>query len=465
MTKHINFCLVALVLAGMTLSVKVIPALAAPVEAEIELLKKMLTDLERKKDEEINELKKRIAALEQETQKSPAPPAAASEAPPDEVKEVKQEVATLTGRLENFIEKHKLKAGLRMQAWYQFMEDGKAAGAGRKDLDDFMLRRFYFYLQGEAFPGFGFFAHIAGDRLGQDGLDQPSVGLGTSIAVRDAWVYYKLGEPLTIQLGRMYIPFTRNYGTTSTFGLLPLELAFNQGGVRGGIFYYSKVGRDDGVVLWGNPWGGLIQYRLGVFDGVEGAANPDDNLRLAGRLSLSLLEPETSWFNQGTYLGQKKVLSLGTGFDYQNNLTLNNRPDENNLGWTVDLFFDHPIGKGALTAEAAYINVKNMTQTLGYSWLTAGEDAQMFYIQGGYLLPWQLGPGKLQPYCRYERLFVKNRPDTYFPSFGLNYYLKGQKAKLSVDWTQITQEEDHAPSGNYSGGDQNLVTVQGQVGF
>ncbi|MFP3867607.1 MAG: hypothetical protein ACLFUU_05520 [Desulfobacteraceae bacterium] len=74
-------------------------------------------------------------------------------------------------------------------------------------------------------------------------------------------------------------------------------------------------------------------------------------------------------------------------------------------------------------------------------------------------------PGQLQPYCRYERLFVKDRPDTYFPSFGLNYYLKGQNAKLSVEWTQITQQEDHAPSGNYSGGDQNLVTVQGQVGF
>jgi hypothetical protein len=264
----------------------------------------------------------------------------------------------------------------------------------------------------------------------------------------------------------MYIPFTRNYGTTSTFALLPLELPFNQGGVRGGIFYASKVGRDDGIVIWGNPFDGKLQYRLGISEGVEeDAANPDDNLRFSGRFSLNLLEPETSWFNKGTYLGKKKVLALGAGFDYQKDLTLSGNPDEDNIGWTIDFFLDHPVGAGAVTLECAYIKVENVTQNLRYSWLTIGDDARMYYIQGGYLLPWKIGSGRIQPYFRYERLAVDHKPDTAFPTLGLNYFIKGHNAKLTLDWTMIDQKRDFAPTGNYSGEDQNLITFQASVGF
>ena len=315
-------------------------------------------------------------------------------------------------------------------------------------------------------PKIGFFAHIAADRIGQDGLDKPSVGLGSGLAVRDAWIYYNLNDSFKIQMGRMYIPFTRNYGTTSTFALLPLELPFNQGGVRGGIFYASKVGRDDGILVWGNPLNGKFQYRLGISEGVENSDNPDDNLRYAGRFSFNFLEPETSWFNKGNYLGKKKVLALGAGFDYQDDLTLSGRKDQKNFGWTVDCFFDHPVGGGAVTLETAYIHVQNVTQTLRYSWLTSGDDAQIYYIQGGYLFPGTIGPGRLQPYFRFERLDVDKKPDTGFPSLGFNYLLNGHNAKLTFDWTLIDQRKEVKNfRGNYSGKDQNLFTFQASVGF
>ena len=89
----------------------------------------------------------------------------------------------------------------------------------------------------------------------------------------------------------------------------------------------------------------------------------------------------------------------------------------------------------------------------------------MYYIQGGYLFPGKIGPGKLQPYFRYERLDVEDQPDTAFPSLGLNYYLKGHNAKLTVDWTLIDQRESRTSWGSYSGKDQNLFTVQIAAGF
>ena len=469
MKKEAGILIVGLVLMLGFMLPETAEAQANMEDPRIEMLKKELAEIERKRDAELEILRERIKALEEEIiekkTRQVTTPQTDVEAQNTTAREVKKEAQdSPLQRATQFMEKHRFKAGLRLQTWYQFMEDGE--NNGTEDLHDFMVRRFYFYLKGEVIPKIGFFAHIAGDRLGQDGLDRPGVGLGTSIAVRDAWVYFDLSDSFKIQMGRMYVPFTRNYGTTSTFALLPLELPFNQGGVRGGIFYASKVGRDDGILVWGNPFNGRLQYRLGVSEGVENADNPDDNLRFAGRFSLNLLEPETTWFNKGTYLGKKKVLALGAGFDYQEDLTLSGNPDKNNFGWTVDLFLDHPLGGGAVTLETAFIKVHNVTQTLPYSWLTSGDDAQIYYVQGGYLLPCKIGPGTFQPYFRYERLVVEDKPDTAFPCFGLNYFIEGHNAKLTLDWTLIDQREevDNFRS-HYSGDDQNLITFQASVGF
>jgi hypothetical protein len=266
----------------------------------------------------------------------------------------------------------------------------------------------------------------------------------------------------------MYVPFTRNYGTTSTFAMMPLELTFAQGGVRGNIFYASKVGRDDGLVLWGNPFDGRIQYRLGVFEGVEGSMNEDDSLRYVGRVSLNLLEPETSWFNKGTYLGEKKVLALGFGFDYQDDLRLGESDDETSFGWTVDLFYDHPVGDGAVTVEAAYVRIRNATQRLGFSRLFPGGDAHLYYVQGGYLLPGKFGSGRVQPYFRWEHVAVDSAADTMIPCAGINYFLRGHSAKLTLDWSLLRQggnTSSFPSSSTFTGDNQHIVTLQASVGF
>jgi hypothetical protein len=226
--------------------------------------------------------------------------------------------------------------------------------------------------------------------------------------------------------------------------------------VRGAIFYASKVGRDDGVTFWGNPLNGRLQYRLMVSEGMEGNGNPEDNLRFVGRMAVNLLEPEKEWFNQGTYLGHKKVLSVGLGLDTQSDLTLNNQTQQNNLVWTADAFLDHPLAAGAVTVESAYINIRNNTQTHNFSPLAAGDDAELFYVQAGYYLPAQFGNGRLQPYGRYETAAVDQKSRTDFFSGGLNYYFKGHNGKISLDYTFV----DH-----YSMDGQTIVTVQFAVGL
>lgn len=362
-------------------------------------------------------------------------------------------------------EQTKGEVGIWMQSWYQRVEDGKIQDGRFEDLNDFMIRRAYMYLKGDVTNYISFFTHVASDKVGMekpDGstLDRPGIGLGSGVAWRDLWITFNLDKAFKIQMGRMYVPLTRNYGTTSTKAMLTMDLPFLQGGSRGGIFYAQKVGRDDGLTLWGNPFDGLLQYRFMISEGVEGDNNPEDNLRFVGRLSLSLLEPEKGWFNKGTYLGKKKVLSIGFGMDSQDDLTLAGNEDQDNTVWTGDVFFDYPIGNGAVTVEAAYIDINNCTQGTEnfYHDLEAGDDAQNWYINAGYLLPGSIGPGRFQPYIRYETVDVDDKNDTDFLSGGLNYYLKGHNAKLTADYMYVDPDNDTKD-------DRDIFTFQIAVGF
>jgi len=291
-------------------------------------------------------------------------------------------------------------------------------------------------------------------------LDKPGIGLGSGVAWRDLWITLNLDEAFKIQMGRMYVPLTRNYGTTSTKAMLTMDLPFLQGGSRGGIFYAQKVGRDDSVTLWGNPFDGKLQYRFMISEGVEGDNNPEDNLRFVGRLSLSLLEPETAWFNKGTYLGKKKVLSLGLGFQSQDDLTLGGVEGEDNQVWTADVFFDHPVGEGAVTFEAAYIDIDNCTETQPqmYTDLAAGDDAENWYINAGYLFPGTLGIGQVQPYIRYETVDVDEKNETDFWSGGVNYYMKGHNCKLTADYMHVDPDNDEKD-------ERDIFTLQFCIGF
>ena len=362
-------------------------------------------------------------------------------------------------------EQTKGEVGIWMQTMYQWVEDGKINGEEYEDLNDFMIRRAYMYLKGDVTKYVSFFTHVASDKVGMEKptggtLDKSGIGLGSGVAWRDLWITLNLDEAFKIQMGRMYVPLTRNYGTTSTKAMLTMDLPFLQGGSRGGIFYAQKVGRDDSVTIWGNPLDGLLQYRFMVSEGVEDDNNPEDNLRFVGRLSLSLLEPETSWFNKGTYLGKKKVLSFGFGMDGQDDLTLNNRKDQDNFVWTADVFFDHPVGAGAVTVEAAYIDIDNCTQGKPnfYHDLEAGDDAENWYINAGYFLPGSFGPGRLQPYMRYETVDVDKKNETDFWSGGVNYYLKGHNCKITADYMRVDPD-------NSAKDDRDIVTFQITIGF
>ena len=345
------------------------------------------------------------------------------------------------------------KVGARVQAWYEAVQRAAADGG---TANDFLLRRAYVSLTGTLPFKVSLFAHVSGDRIGQQGLDNPGLGLGTGLAVRDAWIAWEPDPSFRVQLGRMYVPFTRALGTESGFMLLTVDMPSSQGGTRGPLFYASKVGRDDGVVLWGTPLEGRLQYRFGVMEGVEGAGNPSDSLRFSGRLAVNLLEPETAWFNRGTYLGAKRVLAIGVGFDRQDNLVTSSVGSFDSRSWTADVFLDYPLRRGAVTVEGAFTDVDGLTQTLAFSGLSPGADLRIGYVQAGYLVPRPLGKGRLQLYGRLEKIDSAGGADTSSPAVGANYLLRGQDLKATLDCSWLDRPAAAAV---------RVVTFQLQVGF
>lgn len=365
-----------------------------------------------------------------------------------------------------------LKAGFWGQAWYQTVSDAvDSDGDGRQDADiyDTMIRRAYFYAGADFRDMAGMFIHVAGDRIDQENMqNRPSLGLGANLVVRDAWLTFNLWKKMVrLQVGRMYVPLTRNYGTTSTKSLLSLDLNWVQGGIRGGIFYPSKVGRDDGVCLWGNVIEDRLQYRLMVAEGIgDDTVNPSDSLRFAGRLSWAFLEPETAWFNAGTYLGRKKVLTVGAGVDFQGDLDYGS-PDKryDYSAYTVDVHWDQPLGpaEAALTAEAAYIHVNNGPNSINYTHFTKGNDADIISMKAGYFLPWRPFTLGFQPAFHYEYIDSNNGSATTVFGGGINVFVYGQANKLSLDVTAVRQGEE--TYGTRPVQDHVICTVQLAMGF
>lgn len=362
-----------------------------------------------------------------------------------------------------------LNAGWWGQVWGQTVSNMDTNGDGRFNdrLNDFLVRRSYFYLSGTVTPELSFFIHYAGDKLGMDEIkDDSGKGLGSGLALRDGWISYNLlGNDLIVQVGRMYVPFTRDYGTTSTKALLTTDLNWGQGGHRSTIFYPSNIGRDDALTVWGNIFNDKLQYRFMVGDGEEDEAkNHEDTMRYAGRLSYSVFDAETKWFNAGTYLGSKRVLSFGVGADTQRDLFLAGK-EQNYFAWTADVFYEQPLtGGDALTLTASYIDVSNTVNSISFTQMASGDDGSILALKAGYYLGTKIGPGNLQPFGHYQLISSdeSGRDDTQVYGVGMNYYLKGAANKITLEATFVDQDKEISGSNVQ---DETLITMQFAVGF
>jgi hypothetical protein len=207
---------------------------------------------------------------------------------------------------------------------------------------------------------------------------------------------------------------------------------------------------------------------------VSQLAEPMSNFRVGARGHVSLLDPETEYGYKGTYLGKKKVLTLGAAVQYEPHVVYEDLAQfygaKNYTGWTADYFFEYPLeGMGTATISGAYeqVDFDDAYLALNPDPNVTGIDGQKngWYAKAGYMLP----KLPLQLFGRYETWRFARLQNVYdqrvdWLAGGANYYLHGQDLKLTLEVSNTGFDK----TGTFSGvttREFNTITGQLQIVF
>jgi len=350
---------------------------------------------------------------------------------------------------------------------YGVVRDTGSGPDKTSDTTDLFFRRSRITFWGHGKEKYGFIVQLeyAGERRVGDLYvsDQP----GKDFYVLDAYFMADFTNSFRIYAGKQKIQLTRENN----------EDCFEPLSVDRSLFIYTpfKHSRDTGVVVWGNIPDLKMQYRLGVSEGKESSDSPKSSLMYTARAHVSLLDPEYAYGYKGTYLGTKKVLTLGAGVQYEPDAVygdvVNKTGTKNYTGWTVDGFFEYPVpDAGTFTLSAAYLKTDFDEAYKGSNpdpdSIGIDGEKKGFYVKAGYLLPSRIGPGQVQPFVRYEDWKFARINDVYDQKIrwigaGLNYLTNGQNLRVTVEYSKTDFSKETNPQSR----DFNTLTAMLQFRF
>jgi hypothetical protein len=240
--------------------------------------------------------------------------------------------------------------------------------------------------------------------------------ISPQMIVQDAYGEIRLHEALSLDLGLMFVPFSRN-SIQSAASLLPIDYGSYTFSTSGPT--QSTVGRDTGVQAKGYVLGRRLEYRVGAFQGARDARS-HRSFRYTGRVQVQLLDPEPAgFFYSGTYLGARKVAAVGAAVDTQDEY----------VAYDADAFVDYPLGPGAVTAQVAFNRIDGDT-----TFLTLPKQ-NVILVEVGYLFR----DLRLTPVFQVSKRGIvdANAGDEARWSIGLNYWLAGHNANVKAAYGRI----------------------------
>ena len=273
---------------------------------------------------------------------------------------------------------------------------------------------------------------------------------GGEVRVLDAIAKFEVDPMYNLWVGRMLVPAERRemngpffsaiyniFSSGTPFEPADYNLTIKSNGTSAGSF-----GRDDGATIWGSFFDGRLQYAVGFFRGLRGGANSDDNVLYAQRIAYNFwdVEKNPGYYTSGTYYGNGgDILTLAVSNQYQKDGAGTRNDPGDFRGTSVDLLVERVLGNGGVvTFNGEY---KNYGISSGYSQASrdAGGGFSMFEgdafdVSGMYLIPQEIGIGKLQPYVRYVNVMPDNSSDRDVVEAGLNYVIDGHNARISLSW-------------------------------
>jgi len=295
-----------------------------------------------------------------------------------------------------------IKFGVLMQA--------QGEGAEQIANDDWsqnlFLRRFRILAGGQLAPNLTFFAETDNPNLGRSSGGTKNVSSG--FVLQDAFVSWKVAQPVTIDAGLMFVPLCRNC-IQSAATLLPIDYGSYTFSTSAAT--ESFIGRDTGVQARGYLAKKRLEYRAGVFQGARDQRS-SNSLRAAGRLQYNFLDTEEGFFYGGTNLGKKKIVALGAGFDTQSGYD----------SFAADFFVDHPVGSGSFTGQLDYIASE------GGAGRTVLPEQRAVLAQAGFYFP----KARLMPWVKVDRRDFADGGgiDETRYQLGVSHYVQGHNLNV-----------------------------------
>jgi hypothetical protein len=321
-----------------------------------------------------------------------------------------------------------VKFGMLVQTQADWTQDAATRGYQQ----NLFIRRVRFLVGGQVVPKVTFFFETDNPNLGKSVSGTKNISTG--FTVQDAYLEWKVTDAFALDAGLIFIPLCRNC-IQSAASLLPIDYgaySFLHGGPT-----RSAVGRDTGFMAKGYLAKSRLEYRLGAFQGARDALSRN-SFRSTGHLQYAFLDTETSYFTTGTYLGKKKVLTLGGGYDVQADYK----------AFAGDAYFDHPLGRaGALTVQGDLIHYDGGRT---FADLPKQND---YLVEGGYFFT----KARVMPWVKVEgqRFATPNsgRSQDRFQG-GLSYFHQGHNVNVKAGYGRISPK---------TGRSTNLFTLQLQV--
>jgi len=202
-------------------------------------------------------------------------------------------------------------------------------------------------------------------------------------------------------------------------------------------------GRDEGIAIHGDANGGKFEWAYGVFEGLEGGADQEDNVRHTASLTYAFDDVEPGFYAGSTYFGAKKITTLNFAMHHEEDGVGSSATDQGDFtGYSVDALIERTLGNGAVVdLEGAYYDWD--TDDKFDNTITQGDS---FFVLASYLMPNKVSlggiGGQFQPYTRYQGYNRDMKNDTGSTGYtdrieaGLNFVIDGFNAKVTALWQQ-----------------------------
>ena len=183
-----------------------------------------------------------------------------------------------------------------------------------------------------------------------------------------------------------------------------------------------------------------------------GTIAPSSSLRYSARGHVTLLDPESAYGYKGTYLGKKKVLTVGAAYQFEPEVTYVDTDTRARQGGLQGLDGGrllrvparrrrrHRLGRLREGRPRRRLHGAP-TPTPAPTGLFGAKNG--WYAKGGFLLP----GAPLQFFGRYEKwrfACLNNVFDQIVDwyGFGANYYVWGQNLKLTAEWSKTDFDQE-----------------------